>query len=71
MDLLHVYDNLNPMWFELVGSYFHHMSMVLLLLHIPNKKYYDPRVWQRKGEEAFKIRLNQAFADLNNVNTLK
>lgn len=38
---------------------------------IPNKKYYDPRVWQRKGEEAFKIRLNQAFDDLNNVNTLK
>ena len=38
---------------------------------IPNKKYYDPRVWQRKGEEAFKIRLNQAFTDLNNVNTLK
>jgi fructose-bisphosphate aldolase class II len=38
---------------------------------IPNKKYYDPRVWQRKGEEAFKNRLNQAFADLNNVNTLK
>ncbi len=38
---------------------------------IPNKKYYDPRVWQRKGEEAFKIRLNQAFEDLNNVNTLK
>tara|TARA_B100000886_G_scaffold339681_1_gene305857 strand:- start:1656 stop:2717 length:1062 start_codon:yes stop_codon:yes gene_type:complete len=38
---------------------------------IPNKKYYDPRVWQRKGEEAFKIRLNKAFADLNNVNTLK
>ena len=38
---------------------------------IPNKKYYDPRVWLRKGEEAFKIRLNQAFADLNNVNTLK
>ena len=38
---------------------------------IPNKKYYDPRVWQRKGEEAFKIRLNQAFADLNNINTLK
>ncbi len=38
---------------------------------IPNKKYYDPRVWLRKGEEAFKNRLNQAFADLNNVNTLK
>ena len=38
---------------------------------IPNKKYYDPRVWQRKGEEAFKNRLNKAFSDLNNVNTLK
>ena len=38
---------------------------------IPNKKYYDPRVWQRKGEEAFKQRLNQAFKDLNNINTLK
>ena len=38
---------------------------------IPNKKHYDPRVWQRKGEEAFKIRLNKAFSDLNNVNTLK
>ena len=38
---------------------------------MPNKKYYDPRVWQRKGEEAFKIRLNKAFTDLNNVYTLK
>ena len=38
---------------------------------IPNKKYYDPRVWLRKGEDAFKIRLNQAFTDLNNINTLK
>ena len=38
---------------------------------VPNKKYYDPRVWQRKGEEAFKIRLNKAFTDLNNVYTLK
>ncbi len=36
----------------------------------PNKKYYDPRVWLRKGEEAFKARLAQAFEDLNNVNTL-
>ncbi len=36
----------------------------------PNKKYYDPRVWLRKGEEAFKARLTQAFEDLNNVNTL-
>jgi len=36
----------------------------------PNKKYYDPRAWLRKGEEAFKERLKQAFADLNNVGTL-
>ncbi|MCS6821498.1 MAG: class II fructose-bisphosphate aldolase [Microscillaceae bacterium] len=36
----------------------------------PNKKYYDPRVWLRKGEESFKERLKQAFADLNNVGTL-
>jgi fructose-bisphosphate aldolase class II len=38
---------------------------------IPNKKYYDPRVWLRKGEDSFKARMNQAFSDLNNVNTLK
>ena len=31
----------------------------------PNKKYYDPRVWLRKGEETFVKRLTQAFADLN------
>lgn len=37
---------------------------------IPNKKYYDPRVWLRKGEETFKKRLKKAFEDLNNVNTL-
>jgi fructose-bisphosphate aldolase class II len=36
----------------------------------PNKKHYDPRVWVRKGEESFIKRLEQAFADLNNVNTL-
>lgn len=36
----------------------------------PNKKYYDPRVWLRKGEETFKARLKQAFEDLNNINTL-
>lgn len=34
----------------------------------PNKKYYDPRVWLRKGEEAFVVRLKQAFEDLNCVN---
>jgi len=37
---------------------------------IPNKKYYDPRVWLRKGEEAFVERLKKAFEDLNNVDTL-
>ncbi|WP_053971382.1 class II fructose-bisphosphate aldolase [Mangrovimonas sp. ST2L15] len=36
----------------------------------PNKKYYDPRVWLRKGEETFVTRLKKAFEDLNNVNTL-
>ena len=36
----------------------------------PNKKYYDPRKWLRKGEETFKTRLIKAFEDLNNVNTL-
>lgn len=36
----------------------------------PNKKFYDPRVWVRKGEETFMKRLVQAFEDLNNVNTL-
>lgn len=36
----------------------------------PNKKYYDPRVWLRKGEEAFVTRLTRAFEELNNVNTL-
>jgi fructose-bisphosphate aldolase class II len=36
----------------------------------PNKKYYDPRVWVRECEKTFVARLEQAFADLNNVNTL-
>jgi len=36
----------------------------------PNKKFYDPRVWVRKGEVTFKERLIQAFQDLNNVDTL-
>ncbi|MEE1885242.1 class II fructose-bisphosphate aldolase [Pedobacter flavus] len=34
----------------------------------PNKKYYDPRVWLRKGEELFVSRLKQAFEDLNCIN---
>lgn len=36
----------------------------------PNKKFYDPRIWLRKGEETFATRLVRAFEDLNNVNTL-
>jgi len=36
----------------------------------PNKKYYDPRKWVREGEGTFRKRLEQAFQDLNNVNTL-
>ena len=31
----------------------------------PNKKYYDPRVWLRHGENAFVARLTKAFEDLN------
>lgn len=36
--------------------------------NVPNKKYYDPRVWLRKGEDAFVTRLKQAFEDLNCIN---
>lgn len=34
----------------------------------PNKKFYDPRVWLRKGEETFVKRLKLAFEDLNCIN---
>lgn len=37
---------------------------------VPNKKFYDPRVWLREGEKTFIDRLKKAFEDLNNVNTL-
>lgn len=37
---------------------------------LPNKKYYDPRKFLRDGELTFIKRLEQSFADLNNVNTL-
>ena len=33
----------------------------------PNKKYYDPRVWLRKGQETMIERLKVAFTDLNNI----
>ncbi len=37
---------------------------------IPNKKYYDPRVWLRCGEQAFVKRLTQSFEELNCMNRL-
>ena len=36
----------------------------------PNKKYYDPRVWQRAGQLGMIARLEQAFQELNAVNSL-
>ena len=35
---------------------------------VPNKKYYDPRKWLRKGEDQFVARLKEAFEDLNCIN---
>ncbi len=37
----------------------------------PNKKFYDPRVWLRKGEESMIARLKQSFADLNAVDSYR
>lgn len=34
----------------------------------PNKKYYDPRVWLRSGEESVVKRLELAFENLNCIN---
>ena len=36
----------------------------------PNKKFYDPRAWLRRGEESFKARLRRAFEELNSVGRL-
>jgi len=36
----------------------------------PNKKYYDPRAWLRRGEDFFRARLIRAFEELNNVNRM-
>ncbi|MFI3321355.1 MAG: class II fructose-bisphosphate aldolase [Rikenellaceae bacterium] len=36
----------------------------------PNKKYYDPRVWLRKGEESIVERLKVSYSDLNCMNVL-
>jgi fructose-bisphosphate aldolase class II len=38
---------------------------------VPNKKYYDPRVWLRKGEESMVARLKVAFEDLNCINRIE
>ncbi|WP_185866153.1 class II fructose-bisphosphate aldolase [Blattabacterium cuenoti] len=38
--------------------------------HLPNKKYYDPRIWLREGEKSFKILLKKYFEFMNNINTL-
>lgn len=36
----------------------------------PNKKFYDPRAWLRKGEESMVVRLKQAFKELNCIDKL-
>jgi fructose-bisphosphate aldolase class II len=36
----------------------------------PNKKYYDPRKWLREGQSSMVTRLEQAFKDLNAIDTL-
>jgi len=36
----------------------------------PNKKYYDPRVWLRAGQESMVARLEKAFSDLNAIDVL-
>jgi fructose-bisphosphate aldolase, class II len=33
----------------------------------PNKKFYDPRAWLRKGEETMRDRLKLAYEDLNSL----
>jgi len=33
----------------------------------PNKKYYDPRAWLRKGQESLVARVKQAFENLNAI----
>lgn len=39
--------------------------------YCPNKKYYDPRVWIKNGENSFKEKLCEIFKNFNNVNRLK
>lgn len=37
----------------------------------PNKKYYDPRKWWREGEKSTVARLQEAFENLNSINSNK
>jgi fructose-bisphosphate aldolase class II len=37
---------------------------------VPNKKFYDPRVWLRKGQEGLVERLQEAFERLGSKNSL-
>lgn len=37
---------------------------------VPNKKYYDPRVWIRRGQETMIARLELAFKELNAIDVL-
>ena len=34
---------------------------------VPNKKYYDPRVWLREGQTSLVDRVKQSFSDLNAI----
>jgi fructose-bisphosphate aldolase, class II len=36
----------------------------------PNKKYYDPRKWLRESQTSMIARVEKAFKDLNNIDTL-
>ncbi len=37
-------------------------------IDIPNKKFYDPRVWLREAEVSMKDRVKIACKNLNNIN---
>ncbi|PWW79233.1 ketose-bisphosphate aldolase, partial [Tuber magnatum] len=36
----------------------------------PNKKYFDPRVWDREGEKTMSARMREALRDFNTANQL-
>lgn len=38
---------------------------------VPNKKFYDPRVWLRKGQESMVVRLQEAFERLGSKGCLE